>query len=93
MAYDNPGEETDMEDSPSSGDQEATTIIPPELTGGQKFEPGDIIELKVMSVDEDGSLTVKYNDEPEPDDAMSAMDKHFDAHSNDGGGAGSDPTY
>lgn len=48
-----------------SGDEygegsEATTVIPVELTAGQKFNPGDEIVLEVLSTNEDGSLVVKY---------------------------------
>jgi len=67
MPYDNPGmggvagsmPGNDHEDSPPGGDD--TAYLPVSVTGGQDFKPGDKIELEVVSVDEDGSLEVKYS--------------------------------
>lgn len=54
-----------------AGDQ-ATAQIPMSVTGGQTFEPGDVIELEVVEVRED-SLLVKYytgksEEEPPPEE-------------------------
>lgn len=64
------------EGPPDHGDD--TAYLPVSVTGGKKFQPGDEIVLEVVSVDEDGSLEVKYatgkGEEKKPyEDAIDAL--------------------
>jgi hypothetical protein len=67
MASGNPGMMGDAESTPPAGkegaggyDEETTTEIPPSMTGGKEFQPGDEIVLEVVSVTQGGGLVVKY---------------------------------
>ncbi len=64
MAGGNPGMPDEGAEMPMEGtggyDNDATTEIPPELTGGKTFKPGDEIVLEVVSVTDGGGLVVKY---------------------------------
>jgi hypothetical protein len=87
-----PAEDVESAPEEMTGEQ-ATTIIPPGMTGGQEFKAGDVIQLEVVGVDDDGSLTVKYHEvesSPEDEGPMEAMDRHF---AEKGAGPGSEPTY
>lgn len=58
------------EDAPPGGDD--TAYLPASVTGDHKWQEGDKIELEVVSVDEDGSLEVRYSqgggESPKPGD-------------------------
>ena len=60
MQGDSPG--TPPADNQGAGgyDEETTTEIPPSMTGGKEFKPGDEIVLQVVSVTQGGGLVVKY---------------------------------
>jgi hypothetical protein len=85
MASDLPSDQTD-----SGADDESaeTVMIPPEYFEGHDCKVGDT--FKVTAKDEDGTLTLAYQEGPEQDEGpMAAMDRHFAEK----GGAGTQPTY
>lgn len=62
---------TEPADSMETGE---TTTIPLSIVGGQEVKPGDVVRLKVVSVDGE-NLTVEYDDgESEKEDESEDMD-------------------
>ena len=68
---------SDMAEGPPA-EGEATTI-PLSVLGGQSVEPGDVVRLRVVSVDEDnGTVDVEYAHAGKGPDMMSMMANKFD---------------
>lgn len=62
---------TEPADSMETGE---TTTIPLSIVGGQEVKPGDVVRLRVVSVDGE-NLTVEYDDgESEKEDESENMD-------------------
>lgn len=71
--------ETEIQSAPA----EETASIPSSLLGGATVEAGDVVRLKVVSVDEEsGSIEVAY-DHPADDDSpdMDEMTERFNKKS------------
>ena len=59
-----------------------TSTIPSSLLAGQTVNPGDVVRLEVVSVDEDsGNVTVKYASDPSAEEepgGVASMAAEFD---------------
>ena len=72
MASDLPSDQTD-----TGGDDESaeTIMVPPEYFEGCDCKVGDT--FKVTAKDEDGTVTLAYEQNPQDEGPMAAMDRHF----------------
>lgn len=71
------GDESEPTDSPAE-EQAETASIPQSLLGGKTVQPGDVIRLRVISVDADnGSINVEYaHDKPQPKNTQALADEY-----------------
>lgn len=70
--------EMPMREQPESGESQTTTIDS-SILGGQEVEPGDVVRLKVVSVDqENGTIELAYDHPSKHGDMMDEMAGKFD---------------
>jgi hypothetical protein len=66
------------EESPVEDDSQETVTAPLSMLGGQTVQPGDVVRLKVVSVDDtNGTFDAAY-DHPKKESGISEMASKFD---------------
>lgn len=66
----------EVEETPAEAEETATLSL--SMLGGQKVAQGDVVRLKVISVDEENGTYDAAYDHPKQEDGIGAMARKFD---------------